>query len=144
MEKDQHASLFSKALLTGVFAGFVGTIICLAYNIFYRSESGFVPSEIINVSSLIFAVNTLFVVIGLIYFVFLRYVPKGNLLFIVLFLLATALCLLGTAGVHRSDNIVDNQHFKGLLSGVIIILGICSVVLMPWSFHDKRFEEHVF
>ena len=144
MQQEHHFSLFTRALLAGVFAGFVGTVICLIYNVVYRGESGYTPSALINVSSLIFAVNLLFVVIGLIYFVFLRYVPQGNLLFIVLFLVLTLFCLLETSGVHRSDIAADNAHFKVLLSGVIIILGTSAAVLMPWSYNDKRFEEHVF
>jgi hypothetical protein len=141
-EQPMEGGLFSGALLTGVFAGFAGTIICLAFNIIYRDDTGFLPSAIINVSSLIFAVNLLFVIIGLIYFVCLRYLPKGDIAFEAIFLLLTLFCLLETAGIHRSDDAVVNHQFKGLLSGVIIILGICCVA-MPVMFHNKRFREHV-
>jgi hypothetical protein len=133
---------FSGTLLTGVFAGFAGTIICLVFNIIYRDETGFLPSAIINVSSLIFAVNILFVFIGLAYFACLRYFPKGDIAFEVIFVALTLFCLLETSGVHRSDNAVVNHAFKGLLSGVIIILGICCVA-MPVMFHNKGFREHV-
>ncbi|MDO6432059.1 hypothetical protein Q4E93_15765 [Flavitalea sp. BT771] len=133
---------FSGALLTGVFAGFAGTIICLVFNIIYRDDTGFLPSAIINVSSLIFAVNILFVFIGLAYFLCVRYLPKGDIAFEVIFLLLTLVCLLGTSGVHRSDDAVVNHQFKGLLMGVIIILGICCAA-MPVMFRNKRFREHV-
>lgn len=134
--------IFSGALLTGVFAGFAGTIICLAFNIIYRDDTGFLPSAFINVSSLIFAVNILFVFIGLLYFVCLRWLPKGDILFAVLFLLLTLFCLLETSGVHRSDDALVNHQFKGLLSGIIIILGVCTMA-MPVLFHNKNFKEHV-
>ena len=84
--------VFSGALLTGVFAGFAGTIICLAFNIIYRDDTGFLPSVIINVSSLIFAVNILFVIIGLIYFLCLRYLPGGDVFFEGVFILLTVIC----------------------------------------------------
>ena len=134
--------VFSGALLTGVFAGFAGTIICLAFNIIYRDDTGFLPSAIINVSSLIFAVNILFVIIGLIYFLCLRYLPGGDVFFEGVFILLTVICLLMTAGVHRSDNAVINHQFKGLMSGVIIILGI-SAAAMPVLYHNKSFRDHV-
>jgi hypothetical protein len=134
--------LFSGALLTGVFAGFAGTILCLAFNIIYRNDTGYLPSILINVSSLIFAVNILFVFIGLLYYACLRWVPKGDILFAVLFVLLTLLGLLGTSGVHRAEDAVVNHQFKGLLSGIIVILGLCSVA-MPVLFHNKRFKEHV-
>ena len=134
--------LFTSTLLTGVFAGFVGTVVCLAFNIIYRDDTGFLPSAIINVSSLIFAVNILFVFIGLIYFLCLRYLPRGDVFFEGLFILLTVVLLLMTAGAHRSDDAVVNHQFKGLMSGVIIILGICSAA-MPVMYHNKSFREHV-
>jgi|GEM_PF-415887 hypothetical protein len=133
---------FNGALLTGVFAGFAGTILCLAYNIIYRNDTGFLPSALINVSSLIFAVNIVFVLIGLVYFICLRWFPKGDIVFEVLFVLLTLLLLLATSGVHRSNDAVVNHEFKGLLSGIIIILGLCCVA-MPVLFHNKNFREHV-
>ncbi|OJW57702.1 MAG: hypothetical protein BGO55_09090 [Sphingobacteriales bacterium 50-39] len=139
---DGHGPSFSGTLLTGVFAGFAGTILCLAYNIIYRDDTGFLPSAIINVSSLIFAVNLLFVFIGLLYFVCLRWLPKGDIVFEALFVLVTIALLMATSGVHRSDDAVVNHEFKGLLSGIIVILGLCSVA-MPVLFHNKGFREHV-
>ncbi len=141
-QEQPMGGVFSGTLLTGVFAGFAGTIICLAFNIIYRDDTGFLPSAIINVSSLIFAVNILFVLIGLVYFACLRYLPKGDVVFEAIFLLITVFCLLATAGVHRSDDVAVNHAFKGLLSGVIIILGICAVA-MPVLYHNKGFREHV-
>ena len=135
-------SAFSGTLLTGVFTGFAGTIICLAFNIFYRNETGYLPSVLINVSSLIFAVNILFVLIGLVYFLCVRYLPKGDLFFAALFILLTIVCLFMTAGAHRSDDAVINHQFKGLLSGILIILGLCTVA-MPLLYHSKGFREHV-
>ncbi|HEY4208607.1 MAG TPA: hypothetical protein VGM31_17395 [Puia sp.] len=140
--EEPTGGLISGTLLTGVFAGFAGTILCLGYNIFYRGDTGFLPSAIINVSSLIFAVNLLFVFIGLIYFVCVRYLPKGDVIFGVLFVLLTIVLLLATSGVHRSDNPLENHAFKGLLSGIIVILGVCSLA-MPVLFHSKGFREHV-
>lgn len=134
--------LFTGTLLTGVFAGFAGTIICLAFNIIYRDDTGYLPSAIINVSSLIFAVNLLFVIIGLAYFVCLRYLPKGDVIFEAIFLLLIVFCLVKIAGVHRSDDAVINRQFKGLMDGVIIILGSCTVA-MPLLYHSKGFRKHV-
>src|SRR5947208_10602161 len=72
MKNDDYQSTFSRAVLTGVFVGFVSTLVCLFYNVLYRNSTGFLPADIINVSSLIFAVNLLFLVIGVIYYFFLK------------------------------------------------------------------------
>ena len=140
--QEPMGGLFNGALLTGVFAGFAGTILCLAYNIIYRNDTGLLPSALINVSSLIFAVNIVFVIIGLVYFLCLRWLPKGDIVFEALFIVLTILLLLATSGAHRSDDAVVNHGFRGLMSGIIIILGLCCVA-MPILFHNKNFREHV-
>ncbi len=144
MDNTNHEiSFLGKALLTGVFAGIVATVISLVYNILYRDATGFMPSEIINVSSLIFGVNVLFVLVGLSYFAFLKLFKRGDLIFIVVFVLITVFCLWKTAGVHRSADYEVTEQFRSLLSGIIIIMGICASFVIPFLFHYKKFEEHV-
>ena len=57
----ERDSTFTRAMMAGLFIGIVDTLICLAYNAGYRDINGYISSEIINVSSLIFAVNLLLV-----------------------------------------------------------------------------------
>lgn len=143
MSNDQQSSVFIKALLTGVFVGFASTIVCLIFNIIYRNYSGFTPSEIINVSSLIFGINILFVLVGLLYFVFLKASRMGNALFITVFALLTVFLLWKTAGVERSSIHAVTVQFRGLLSGIIIISGVSAAFVVPFLFHSKSFERSV-
>jgi hypothetical protein len=143
MDPDQQSTPFSRALLTGVFVGFSATFLCLVYNVVYRSSTGFTPSEIINVSSIIFVINLLFVVIGMLYFVFLKSFPKGDVFFIVVFVLLTLFCVWKAEGTHRSDNYEVSLQFRGLLTGIIIISGIGASFFIPLLFHSKKFEENV-
>ena len=85
MEYENFQTPFSKAFLTGLFVGILSTFICLTYNLVYRAETGFMPTAIINVASIIFGVNILFIVIGLIYYALTTVSRKGELLFIILF-----------------------------------------------------------
>jgi hypothetical protein len=62
MNSQQHPSFFN-ATMTGLFVGIIDTLICLSYNIGYRNFTGYMPSAIINVSSLIFAVNLILFVL---------------------------------------------------------------------------------
>src|ERR1700761_9498761 len=83
---------FIKALMTALFVGIAATILCLGYNLFYRDGGhSFFSSDIINVSSIIFGVNLLFVVIGVLYFFFTRGARTGEITFSVLFLALTIL-----------------------------------------------------
>jgi hypothetical protein len=59
--------------MTGLFIGIADTVICLLYNLFYRDGGhGFFSSDIVNVSSIIFGTNILFVVIGVLFFAFAK------------------------------------------------------------------------
>jgi hypothetical protein len=142
MNYEYHQSPFSKAMLTGVFVGFVVTIICLIYNIIYRDSTGFLPADFINVSSLIFAVNLLFWLIGIVYFILLKSFKKGNIFFLVLFGLFAAFCIWRSAVMHRWDDTHLNAQFKGLLEGILVIMTI-GIFIIPYLFHNKKFEEHV-
>jgi hypothetical protein len=139
----KYLSPFSKAILTGVFVGFVLSIVCLIYNLIYRGSTGFTPSIIINVSSLIFAVNLLFLVIGFIYYGFLKTFKKGDLIYIIVFVLLTIFFIWQAEGSHRSANNEITTQFRGLLAGIILILGIGASFLIPFLFRNKSFEENV-
>jgi hypothetical protein len=139
---DFPKSDFTKAMLTGLFIGFFATVVCLAYNVFYRESTGFSPADFINVSSLIFAVNLLFWVLGIIYYLFFKYFRKGDTIFFIVFVLLVAYCIWKSAEANRSDIHEINVQFRGLLLGIVIILGI-GTLLIPVAFHNKRFEREV-
>jgi hypothetical protein len=143
MDQDYQTTPFSRALLTAVFVGFVTTVICLIFNIVYRNSTGFTPAEIINVTSIIFGINLVFALIGMLYSVFLKFARKGEFFFIALFVLITAFCIWKAEGVFRSDNYQVTLQFRGLLTGIILISGIGAAILIPFLFHDRRFSEHV-
>ena len=142
MKEETYQTPFSMAILTSLFVGFFTTIFCLVYDIIYRDETGFPLSDIINVSSLIFVVNFLFFLIGLIYSIFAKRSKKIELIFIGLFVLLTILGAIGAESVIRSPDHVLTLQFRGLLLGVVIIIGI-GVLCIPLLFHNKTFREKV-
>lgn len=143
MNADFEQPLFSKATLTGVFVGFCTTIICLIFNIIYRESTGFADQDIFNVSSLIFAVNLLFFIIGMLYFVFLSYFKKGDLIFTVVFALLTLFLIWKAETSHRFTDAQLNSEFRGLLLGLLIIIGIAAAFVIPYLFRNKDFHKNV-
>ncbi len=141
MDYEFHQSPFSKAILTSVFIGFFTTVVCLIYNIALRESTGYLPADFINVSSLIFVVNLIFLIIGLLYFVSRRF-SKGDMIFEVLFIVLTIFCAWRASYAHMENNPVLTSEFRTLLMGVIIIMGI-GAVLVPLLFHNKKFEDAV-
>ncbi|HTM92740.1 MAG TPA: hypothetical protein VL095_09990 [Flavisolibacter sp.] len=141
MNYESHQSPFSKAVLTSVFVGISVTLLCLVYNMIFRESTGYRPADFINVSSLIFAVNLIFLVVGLIYFFFLRAFKKGDVVFEILFGLLIIFCAWRAAHAHMQNPTLTSE-FRTLLVGVIIIMGI-GIELVPLLFHNKKFERAV-
>jgi len=135
---------FSKALLTGVFAGISATFICIIYNVIFRDETGFQLFNLINVSSLIFGVNIAFMLIGIIYYWFIKYGKRsGEMIYIGVFVLITIWGILKTSGIQRTDDMAANVQFHHLFIAMIIIWSIAASIGIPVLFHSKKFEEHV-
>jgi hypothetical protein len=142
MNYDYHQSPFSKTILTSVFVGFFATIVCLIYNIIFRESTGYKPADFINVSSLIFGVNLIFFIAGLLHFAFLRSFKKGDVAFEILFGLLIIFCAWRASYAHMENSRVLSSEFRELLIGVIIIMGI-GIELVPLFFHNKKFEDAV-
>jgi hypothetical protein len=143
MEHYHQKRIFTKTILTSVFAGLIATVICLFYDIFFRESTNYHPADYINVSSLIFGVNLLFLVFGIIYYLFLSSMKKGETVFIILMVLLTAISMWGTLGINSMPTHELNMDFRGLLGGTVVIIGLCAFALVPYLYHSKKFEENV-
>ncbi len=135
---------FSKALLTGVFAGISATFICIIYNVIFRDETRFQLFNLINVSSLIFGVNIAFMLIGIIYYWFIKYMKRsGEMIYIGVFVLITIWGIIKTSGIQRTADMAANIQFHHLFIAMIIIWSIAASIGIPVMFHSRKFEEHV-
>ncbi|HTI10836.1 MAG TPA: hypothetical protein VL832_19835 [Puia sp.] len=135
-------SPFFKAMMTGLFVGIIDTIICLTYNIAYRDISGYEPSALINVSSLIFAVNLLLLLIGLVYFVFIKFFGKKDFIFTIFIVLLTLFLFRQVEMGHRFSDVAVNLGFRGLLGGILLILGV-SAAAIPFLSRSSFLEKYV-
>jgi len=135
-------SQFSKALLTSVFVGITSSLVCLIFNGLYRDKTGLMPTDIINVGSIIFAINIIFLVIGFLYYLFTQ-IKKGEILFIILFALLTIFLAWKAEGVIRSADQEVTLQFRGLLLGIILIAGFGASVMVPFLAHNKKFEQNI-
>lgn len=137
-----YSTPFTKALLTGLFVGMVATLLCFGYDIAFRETITFSPSILINVSSMIFAINLLFLVFGIVFYGFLK-LKHGEMFYIIISLILTAVLALMADTSHRSDDSLINTHFHQLLVPIVIIIGMSAAIGIPILWHSKKFEEHV-
>jgi hypothetical protein len=135
---------FSKSLLTGVFSGIAATFICIIYNIVYRDETSFGLFPFINVSSLIFLVNILFMFIGVVHYWFMKFIKRGGeVVYAIFFALLTIFLIFKIPDIHRVNDITENTEFHHLLIAMTVIMGIAAAIGIPLLFHSKKFEEEV-
>lgn len=141
MNYDYPQTRLSKTLLTGVFAGIVATLINLAYDFFFRYFEKLYPSEFINVSSIIFATMLLFTIAGIIYFLLDKFVRHGNVVYIILFCVLTAVSFYAGMHVQRSSDPLVSQEFRGLLLGTVVVSGLLASFFIPYlSKHDTLYN----
>lgn len=140
---DFPKSRFYKAMMTGLFVGILVTIVCLLYNLVYRSSSGFPLTDVVNVSSLIFFTNIVFLIIGIVYYLFVKYFSRGNRIFEIVFFALTIFFVALTIFGHRTDDHQLNVEFRTLMTGIVIIQGLSAALLLPFLYHNKSFEQHV-
>jgi hypothetical protein len=135
---------FSKSLLTGVFAGISATFICIIYNIVYRDETSYGLFSFFNVSSLIFAVNVLFMFIGVVHYWFTNFIKRGGeMVYAAFFILVTIFLIVKIPGIHRVNDVTQNTEFHHLAIAMTLIMGIAAAIGIPVLFHSKKFEEEV-
>ena len=143
MPKDFEKSMFYRCFMTCVFAGLVGTLLSMLYDLTFVQVMRFPLSAIINVSTLIFSVNILFLVVGALYYWLVKFVPNGEKVFTGLFLLLTAFVIWRLQGFNRTDDAIVNSQFRWLSGGIIGLLGLLAAVAVPFLYHSKKFDEYV-
>jgi hypothetical protein len=133
----------SNAILTAVFAGIIATLLSFVYYLVFKQVTGFPYSMLINVASLIFIINTIFLAIGFIYYMFLKTSRRADLAFIICMCVLTGIAVWGASGINRADSAIVNQEFHQLLIGLILIIGITAFAGMPFLYHNKTFNRDV-
>ncbi len=128
---------FGKAFLTALFSGMLATFVCFVFEIWYRLATFYGPSDYINVSSIIFIVNLLLLVAGVAYYAFKTWFKKGDLIYIIFFLLVMVFCIWKIFGIHRFADLKLNREFIQLLGGIAIIIGIAALCI-PYLYNNRK------
>jgi uncharacterized membrane protein YadS len=81
--------------------------------------------------------------IGIIYFLFRRVFGSKDYIYVVLAILFTCFLAWKTEMGHRFADATVNAESKGLLLGIVLILGI-SAISLPFLFRSKFFEKYVY
>jgi len=138
METEIETGSFYKSLMAGLFAGIVVTVVNLIFNFIYRNATGFNPSLIVNVTSIIFVSLILSVLAGILYYLIVPYGHKSKFLFIILFFVLTVIVTYVAFNVTRSSNATVTTQFHGLFAGIVVITGLINALLIPYMARNKN------
>ncbi len=128
---------FSKVFLTSLFVGLIATMACLIYDIWYRMATYYGPSDFINVSTIIFIVNILLMIAGVVYWAFKNWSKNGDIFYLIFFLFILGFCFWKIIGIHRFPEIILNREFIQLLGGTALIIGIATLSV-PLFYNNKK------
>jgi hypothetical protein len=142
MKKDFEKTAFYRSFMTCVFVGLIGTVLCMVYDLAFVQITGFPFSSIINVSTLIFAINILFLAVGMIYYWSVRLIRSGETIYVALFVVLTVFALIKIQGSHRSPDAAISAQFKWLSSGITLILGLLAMAV-PALYRSRKFDDLV-
>lgn len=125
---------FEKSILSGVFAGIAGVILCMVFNGYFKYATGLSLSLIVNAATIIFGFILMLTVSGFIFYFFHHNFSQGMLLFIILTALITAGLFLCVPHVQRVSDPIVAKQFRELLFGIVAIYGVCNVVGVPYFY----------
>ncbi|MBV9962883.1 MAG: hypothetical protein JO072_11615 [Parafilimonas sp.] len=131
-------SVFSRSLFASLFAGFIATCVMEFFDIFFRTATGYNPSLVINVSTIIFGAFIPCVVAGIIFYMLIAYVKSGALIFRILFLVLSMWVCFIVMQSHYGGNLPVLEGFRGLALGCILILTVFIVVFIPYFFKNNK------
>jgi len=141
MNYDYEQTEFSKALLSGLFAGILATLANLIYNFIFRGITEFNPSSIINVSSIIIVSVLVVTIAGIIFYLFNHHIKRGSIIFRIFFFALTVVAVYFSMQAPLSSDALVTKQFDELLAGIVVILGAFIVFYVPYLFdHEKIYS----
>ena len=138
MNYDYEQTEFSKAILSGLFAGIFATFANLIYNFIFRDITEFNPSSIINVSSIIIVSVLIVTIAGILFYFFNHYIKSGSMVYRIFFVLLTGVAVYYSMQAPRSSDPLVSKQFDELLAGIVIISGAFIVFYVPYLFNHEK------
>jgi len=133
----------SRGILGGLFAGIITTGVNLLFDYIYRSTTGYLVAEYVNINSITFFTIPTLVAAGIVYAIIKDYVKKGAWVYTMLALVITTI----VAFIPLGPNMLPNGNLmpasaRGLTMGIEIITGVMGAFLLPYfAEHQKIWSD---
>lgn len=138
MRRPEEIPIFSKALLAGALTGVAASIINGIYDIIFRGITGFMPAIAFNFVSIPLLSMIVLTVLGLLFFVFIKYFNTTAFIIVILLLIIAVIMLTAFSRSTINESAFYGDH--GLISGFVVLSGLLAVTLLPYLYqHPKLF-----
>ena len=129
--------------MTAIFVGFADAVLCLIFNIVYRTLRPDFSSAILNVSIIIFGMMLVFMLVGFVYVVIRMVFRHGDLIFAVLMAVLTVIMISGIQAAHLSADPIGNASLRGEFTAFALIAGLSAAIGIPLLHGSHKFELYV-
>ena len=138
MKRPENVPLFTKALLSCVLTGIAATLINGLYDILFRGITHYEPAVEFNFLSIPLTTMVLFIVLGLIFFLFIKYLSRTAFNITLFILMIAGIAITVFLHSDRTESALYGNH--GLIAGFLLINGILSLTLLPYLYsHPRKF-----
>jgi len=128
----------ARALIAGLFCGFISAGLIILYAMIYREVTGFGKIIAIGPLAVFIGVPITLVIISSFYFLFVHFLAKGELLYKILFSLLTigGILIITNFDLSGGGTLLSLPH--GFLFGLIIITGLNAAFFLPYLAHHPK------
>jgi hypothetical protein len=138
MNYDYPQSDLSRSILSGLFAGIVGTVANLVFSFIFRRINNIDTFNILDVSTTIFGTIILLMVCGILFYFFVHYLKRGINIYRVIVFIVTGIIVFVALAYHHEPGYRITAEFRYLFLGTQIIIGGLAMFLIPYLFrHDS-------
>lgn len=136
MREPVSVPTFSKALLAGALTGLAATIANIVFDIIFRAITRYMPAEEFNFFSIILASMLALILIGLIFFVCMKYASIKAFTTVMLVIIIGVVLLTGLTRSSINESAFHGN--QGLIAGFTVISGILSLTLLPYLYRHPK------
>lgn len=136
MKRPNQPPAFSKALLSGALTGIIAAVINIVYDIVFRSITRYLPAEEFNFFSITIASMIILVVMGILFFLFIRYLSAAAFTIALSVIIITCICITVFLHSDKSEPALYGNH--GLIAGFTLLSGLLALTLLPYFYKHPK------
>jgi hypothetical protein len=121
-----------KSLLAGLLTGIITAVVILVFNVMYRKGNEFYTYDIVMPFSIFLFCPLFELLAGGVYYLIATHLRKGRMVFTTIFIVLTLVGALATAFTNNSHEEFTLAGFRGLFTGIELILGLLGAFLIPY------------